>query len=177
MVLLGSLTGYVIVSVILFLAMRAKCKKSAVLRAPKRKWVFYLLSFTWGLPMVTVGAAAALVLRLKGYKPKKYGWAWCFELPDIRWGISLGLFIITPPGHENVHMHEHGHCIQNIYFGFFMPLVVSLPSVMRFWYRKAKEKRGQKCRVDYDGVWFERSASESGKTFFCKLSDSKTGKM
>lgn len=170
MILLGSVSGYIVLAVILYFALRAKCKKSAIFKAPKRKRIFYLLSFTWGLPTVIAGAAVALVLRLKGYKPKKYGWVWCFEIPNINWGLSLGLFIITPPGYESVHMHEHGHCIQNARFGFFMPLIVSLPSVMRFWYRAFRKKRGKACTADYDAIWFEQSATKSGEALIRGLS-------
>ena len=67
-------------------------------------------------------------------------------------------------------MHEHGHGIQNIYLGFFMPLVVSLPSAVRFWFREIREKKfRKKLKKEYDSIWFERSASISGKKFMSSL--------
>ena len=173
MELLWVIAGYLFVSLTLYVALRARCRKNPVFRMPRRKWVFYLLSFTWGLPMVLFGALVALFLLLFGHRPVKCGWEWCFEIPKIDWGTELGLFFIAPPGHERIKMHEHGHGIQNIYLGIFAPLVVSVPSFMRFWFRRLRERRGKPCRTDYDSVWFEQSASESGKAFFDQLKDGK----
>ena len=145
--------GYIITSVILYFILRAKCKKNAVFR------------LTWGLPSVFVGAVIALFVRLTGHRAKPYGWEWCFEIPNIGWGLELGLFFIAPSEYEITHMHEHGHGIQNIYLGIFNPLVVFLPSVMRFWYRKIREKIGRPCKTYYDNIWFEHSATVSGKEF------------
>jgi len=171
MKLLWFVTGYFVISLMLYIVCRAKCKKNAVFRMPKNKWVFYILSFTWGLPTVVIGAIIALFVRLAGHKPKRYGWEWCFEIPNLGWGLELGLFFIAPTGHESVHMHEHGHGIQNIYLGIFDPLVVSVPSVVRFWYREIREKFGKPCKTKYDDAWFEKSATESGKAFIKRLKD------
>jgi hypothetical protein len=38
-----------------------------------KKFLFYLLSFTWGLPMTLVGCVVSFILLSLGYKPKKYG--------------------------------------------------------------------------------------------------------
>ena len=169
MVLLWIIAGYTVAAALLYVAMRAKCKRNAVFRMPKNKWAFYVLSMTWGLPMVIVGAFAAIFLRLKGYKPTKYGLIWCFEIPNIDWGVWLGMFIIVPEGNESVKRHEHGHGIQNIYLGFFEPVVVALPSAIRFWYREIREKNGKPSKAAYDDVWFEKSATDSGGTFIERL--------
>ena len=40
------------------------------------KVIFWLLTVTWGLPMTLVGAAAALILRIKAYVPTRFGPCW-----------------------------------------------------------------------------------------------------
>ena len=158
--------AYVILSAVLYFAMRIKCRKNAVFTAPKSKFAFYFLSLTWGAPKTITGALAALALRLTGHRTVKYGPAWCFELPGIDWGLELGLFFIAPEGgDERIKAHELGHGIQNIYFGIFTPLVVSLPSAIRFRYRRIRKRKGRPCKSGYDEIWFERSATESGMEY------------
>lgn len=169
------IVGYVVISVILYFVMAVKCKRNPVFKAPRSPTVFYALSFTWGLPSILIGSVVAAVLFIAGNKSKKYGWEWYFELPNINWGLELGIFFIAPKGkgrYEGLKMHEHGHGIQNIYLGIFNPLVVSLPSALRFWYRKFREAIGKPCETEYDNVWFEGSASMSGHALMCRLRDS-----
>ena len=171
MIVLILFAGYVIVSAVLYLILREKCRKSTVFRMPKSRRMFYLLSLTWGLPTTALGAVIALGLRLTGHKPQRYGWGWCFELPGIRWGLELGLFFIAPAGYEVTHMHEVGHAIQNIYLGPFNLPVVFIPSAARFWYREFRRVIGRPCGNDYDGIWFEGSATACGKEFIRRLTD------
>ena len=158
---------YFIVSALLYILMNVKCKKNPVFLMPKDKQLFYVLSFTWGFPAVFSGAIAALFIRVFGYKSTRYGWIWRFEIPNIDWGTSFGLFFVAPKGNEQISMHEHGHAIQNIYLGPFYPAVVWLPSVVRFWFRKIRLKNGKKPKKNYADIWFENSSDESG-TFFMK---------
>ena len=145
-----------------------KFRKKQFFLPPKNSALFYILSFTWGLPAVLFGAFAALFIRMIGYRPKKYGWGWCFEIPGINWGLNLGLFFIAPPDNERIRMHEHGHSIQNMYLGPFFPFAVSFPSVIRFWYRKILAKRKKQIR-EYDSAWFEKSATASGYALISRL--------
>lgn len=159
--------GYFAVSAFLYLVCREKCKKDAVFRMPKSKALFYILSFVWAFPSTLVGFVVALFVWLNGYIPKKYGRVLCFEIPEIDFGVEFGLFIIVPTKtREETKQHEHGHAIQNIYLGVFALPVVSIPSAIRYWYRKVREKHGKPCQTDYDAIWFEKSATESGKCFF-----------
>lgn len=162
--------SYCLISVALYFAMREKCKINPVFKAPKCRATYYILSFTWGLPMVLFGCLVALVLVVTGHKPKKYGWDWCFEFKGLGWGLELGIFFIAPAEEcEHLKEHEHGHGIQNIYLGFFTPFVVSIPSAVRFWVREIKYNMGKKNLPPYDSVWFEGSASASGKALMERL--------
>ena len=126
-------------------------------KCPKKVW-FYILSFTWGLPTVLFGNLVALALLITGHKPKKYGYEWYFEL-NVNFGLELGIFFIVPKdSSEQLKQHEHGHGIQNVYFGVFNIGTTLLPSAFRYWYRKFVP-----CDSKYDDAWFEGSATASGK--------------
>ncbi len=154
--------GYLAISAVLYALMRAKCRRDPVFRAPRRRWAFYALSLSWGLPAVLIGAVGALFVRLRGHRTVRHGWFRGFSLPGIDWGLSLGLFFIAPEGSDRLRAHEIGHAIQNVYLGVFMPAVVLISSFVRFHFRRLKEKRGKPSKTEYDAVWFEGSATASG---------------
>ena len=135
----------------------------------KQRWLYYLLQFTWGLPMNLIGSIVALVLVCFRKRAKRYGWNYCFELP-VNFGLELGIFFIAPiNGSKHTKDHEHGHAIQNIYFGPFCVGMVSIPSAVRFWIREIQYKLGRPPKTDYDEVWFEGQATESGEKFINNL--------
>ena len=135
----------------------------------KNKYLFYLLSFTWGLPMTLIGCVAAIFLLAVGYKPYKYGYCYCFEVGEGWGGVNLGvIFIVSKDSSEHTKAHEHGHGIQNCWFGFLMPFIVGIPSVIRYWYMEWLVNSGRKKYSElpeYDSVWYEGSASELGHQF------------
>lgn len=162
MLLLWIILGYTAASAALFVALWARCKKNPVFREPAHEATFYILSCTWGMPLTLFGAIVALVMRLKGHKPTRFGYGWSIEIPGIDWGLEMGLFFISPVEYKSVRIHEYGHGIQNVYLGPFMLPVVTLPSVIRFWYRKLRKAIGRPCKTGYNDIWFENSATETG---------------
>ena len=137
------------------------------------KKLFYFLSFTWGLPMTIIGLIVGLVLIIAGFKPKKYGYCLHFEIGDNWGGLEFGIVFLTnktPPEHTK--MHEHGHSIQNCYWGFLMPFVVCIPSMIRYWYRELKYRRkGLTPPTEYDSIWFEGDATKRGTEFIKSLGE------
>lgn len=134
-----------------------------VLIAPKKRWLYYVLQFTWGLPMNVIGFICAAALSL--YKhPRMEKWHLVFELP-VDFGLNLGLIVIVPkePARHIIN-HEIGHAIQNIYFGPFTIAVVAIPSVVRYWMRRWQRSRGLEL-TPYDAIWFEGQATISGYCF------------
>lgn len=132
----------------------------------KEKKIFYILSFTWGIIMTLIGLCAALYLLARGYKATKYGYCWCF-IKGMSWGgVSLGFIIIKSVNACNsTKNHEHGHAVQNCYFG---PLhcIFSLMSAIRYHYRNYVVKTGKKKSydlTDYDAFWFEDQATKVGE--------------
>lgn len=133
------------------------------------KRLFYLLSFTWGLPMTLIGCVVAIVLLATRHKPKKWGYCYYFEIGDNWGGLELGPFFLTGKiSSDHTKNHEHGHGFQNCFFGFLMPMIVSIPSAARYWYREWLVRSGRKKYSelpDYDAVWFEGSATKIGTEF------------
>lgn len=128
------------------------------------KFEFYLLSFTWGLPLTIVGCVVALFLMLAGLKPKRWGYCWYFEIGEKWGGLELGVVFITNK-HPSKHLrnHEYGHGIQNCYYGFLMPFLVCIPSAIRYWHREYIQYKNPKKELPpYDSIWFERQATSLG---------------
>ena len=137
-----------------------------------KKPLFYILSFTWGLPLTLVGLIVAAVLLICGYKPKKHGYCFYFEVGDNWSGLELGVIFLTRKN-PSTHLknHELGHGIQNCYYGLFMPFIVCIPSAIRYWYRKIRyERKGLEPPTRYSDIWFEGQADKWGNKLFENLS-------
>ena len=132
----------------------------------KNKVAFYALSFTWGIIMSLVGCLVALVLLIAGYKPKKWGYCWYFEVGENWGGLELGIFFITNKNaSKSIKNHEHGHALQNCKYGPFM-VVISIMSATRYWYRELKyHRKGLTPPTAYDDAWYEGDATKSGTEF------------
>lgn len=134
----------------------------------KNKFLFYFLSFTWGILMTSIGLLVALALLISGKKPKRHGLCWYFVVGKNWGGLNLGIiFLIDSREIKSSMDHEFGHAIQNCYFGILMPFVVAIPSAVRYNYLNIKYYRKNiECPVDYHSIWFEKSASELGSRWF-----------
>jgi len=132
---------------------------------------FYILSFTWGIIMTLVGLVVAGVLLLAGKRPTKHGWCYRFEVGEGWGGLELGIIFITDKtADEETKNHEFGHAIQNCYFGPFMPVLVCIPSAIRYWYRELKYyAKDLTPPTEYDDIWFEGQATELGTKYIEKI--------
>ncbi len=135
------------------------------------KRTFYFLSFTWGIPMTLFGLLVALVLLCCGKKPKRCGWCWYFEIGEGWGGIELGaFFLVSKTATDHTRYHEHGHAIQNCYWGLLMPFVIGIPSMIRYWYRELRyHRKGKYPPTDYDSIWFERQATLLGAEYVLRI--------
>lgn len=131
-----------------------------------KRFLFYFLNLTWGLPLNIVGFMVALVLLCGGKKPKRWGDCFYFEVGEGWGGLELGIIFLTQKN-PSIHTrnHEHGHAIQNCFLGVFMPFVVNIPSAIRYWYRRIREKKGLVNKTDYDAVWYEHTATMLGTKY------------
>ena len=131
-----------------------------------KKSLFYLLSFTWGLPMTLIGIIVGFILIIAGKKFEKWGACWHFKVGKDWGGVNLGLVFLTDETtNRHIKNHEHGHAIQNCYFGLFMPFIVCIPSVVRYWYMTYRDYIGKPCETDYDDIWFEGQATRLGDIY------------
>lgn len=126
---------------------------------------YYTLSLTWGLPLTILGLLAASALIVLGYKPKRFGFAWCFEVGKGWGGLNLGIIIFCGKGSSNtLKAHEYGHSIQNTKYGAAM-VFLTLASAARYWYYTVMEDWLGKKLPPYESWWFERDATALGTQF------------
>lgn len=127
---------------------------------------FYLRSFTWGLPVNLGGAVAALGLLATGHRPERFGNCIRFSVGENWGGVSMGIFMITcRKATQRLMEHEHGHSIQNCFYGPLMPLI-NLQSSSRYLYRRMVKKiQPHKKLLPYDSAWFEGEATALGKEY------------
>lgn len=125
------------------------------------KWLIWLLSLTWGLPMTLIGAAAALFLYWRAYVPTRIGPCWMFVVGEGWGGVNLGPVVLVSKTVKNYTIyHEIGHCLQNCVWGPLFPFVIAIPSAIRYWYREWKTPTTR-----YDDIWFEGQATRWGVEF------------
>lgn len=132
---------------------------SLTLSAPRRKFVYYLASFTWGLPLTLAGICIAAIERLRGRVITRFEHAIWIHRPGNA-GFSLGCFLFAPDDCSDcILAHEYGHSIQNVWYGPFALICVAIPSVLRYWYRVICPAR---IATRYNDIWFESQATNTG---------------
>lgn len=128
-----------------------------------KRWQFYLLSFTWGLPMSIIGLLVCGALMCLGHKPKRYGHAFYIPIGKTWGGLNLGwFFLVDSNEHEHNLQHELGHAYQNACkLGWIFPLY-GIKSAARYWYARLIKP------IDYYSWWFESEANDIGKEVMTK---------
>lgn len=137
------------------------------------KRTFYILSWTWGLPMSFIGLLVVGSILLYGlimkkpYRLKRHGWSFYLNVGKNWGGVELGMFFLTDSKNSvSTKWHEFGHAIQNCKWGILMPFVICIPSAIRYWYRELKyNRKGLPCPTKYDDIWFEARASSLGRKY------------
>lgn len=138
----------------------------------RRKVLFYLLSYTWGIITTVIGwlmfGFAKLFLRKSISYSGKFFTSF-FNALGYSWGgVSMGqcfFFSVNYTDEYEIHLkcHELGHSYQSAVLGPFALLFVSLPSVIRYWQQNIATKKNKPTKP-YDLAWWEGSASEIGET-------------
>ena len=99
-----------------------------------KKFFYWFLSLTWGLPMTLIGLLVALALLITGHKPHKFGYTFYFKVGKSWGGLGLGaIFLTDSTPSEHTLCHEHGHGFQNCVLGIFYPFIIGIPSAVRYW--------------------------------------------
>lgn len=131
-----------------------------------RRIMFYIISWTWGIIPSLIGSIIILCLlpfkRVRVYHGRLYG------IIGKNWGgLEFGCFFIvckTAQHSDHLRCHECGHGLQNCLWGPLFPLVITIPSAIRYWYHRWALSKG-KTVPDYDSIWFEGQATEWGKKY------------
>ena len=130
-----------------------------------KTFLYWLIQLTWGLPLTFVGGLISLVLIGMGNKPRKFGYSIYFEVGQNWGGVNFGgFFFVQKNASHHLKSHEYGHSFQNMVLGFFMPFLVSIPSSLRYHYRKYKRKKGHSLQP-YDQFWCEGWATRLGEKY------------
>lgn len=142
--------------------------------------LFYLIQWTWGMPVNIIGGIAYLVCtKVLKYRHQKFGYANIVYMPWNAGGLSLGLFIFMKdrgeepnPWSYNTRIHEYGHTWQCLLLGPLYFIVVAIPSVV--WCNCFAGYR-EKNKVSYYWLYCESWANAWGQRA-TKLKMVNTGK-
>ena len=127
-----------------------------------RRILFIFLQCTWGLPQTLIGLGFFLANR---HRPHKM-YRGCI---DTQWnhggGLSLGLFIFTPPEDRKysqpIRVHEYGHAVQSMILGpwmFFVGVISVTWANLPYFIRLRKERK-----IPYTACFVESWASKWGE--------------
>jgi hypothetical protein len=100
-----------------------------------KKFLFYLIQFTWALPQNLVGCVAYLILSRK-HKHERFHNSFVTYISKKNFGgVSIGIFIFINPDRQpdwlhDTRIHEYGHTIQSLFLGPVWPFVIAIPSVV-----------------------------------------------
>ena len=119
----------------------------------------------WQLPQIIIGLIMLLIFRNKTTYTNPYNHITVWNINSGRtFGsacFSTGPIIVTCDGaSEDTRKHETGHSLSSIKLGWFYHIIISIPSICFFWYRKIKKKD-----MDwYYSCWTEEAAERNGMT-------------
>jgi MFS family permease len=103
-----------------------------------KKAIYYILHWTWALPINIVAGIVCLVCMCFKCPVRKYRNAVEIIVPWNFGGLEIGMFFIRGKDCESVAPHEYGHTIQTLWWGLLGLLVISGPSAARYWIREQK---------------------------------------
>ena len=148
---------------------KAPDKKDKNFKNSLLDFLFYLVQWTWGLPVNIVGGIAFLICtKIKKHRYQRFGYSYIVYLPWKSGGLSLGLFIFMKDQHKskkwtyNTRIHEYGHTWQCLLLGPLYYIIIAIPSAV--WcncfagYRKNKN-------VSYYKLYCESWANAWGQKF------------
>lgn len=124
--------------------------------------LFIFWQCTWGIGQTLIGLGFFLANL---HRPHK----WYRGCIDTQWnhggGLSLGLFIFTPPEErrhsQEIRVHEYGHAIQSLLLGplmFFVGVISVSWANMPYFRRMRREKK-----IPYTACFVEAWASRWGE--------------
>ena len=112
-----------------------------------KKFMYYLIQWTWGLPLNLIGAIVCLVCLCCKCQINKYRNGVEIIVPQNFGGVEFGMFFVRGKDCAGVAPHEYGHGIQNLWWGPLFPFVITIPSATRYWIRQFKTPKARRTFV------------------------------
>lgn len=129
-------------------------------------WLNILL-VVWQLPQILIGLVMLAIFHNKTTYTNPYSniTVWNINAHHAFGNacFSLGPIIVTCSDRveEDTPKHETGHSLSSVRTGWFYFLIISIPSIFFFWYRRIKKKD---MNWYYSKCWTERIAERNGMT-------------
>lgn len=130
--------------------------------------LYWIISFTWGLPMTLIGCFAALIMIITGHKPQRFYYNIYFEFGEGWGGVDFGPFTIVCKDKSLATIqHEHGHGLQNLWWGPIM-IIWGAWSAIRYWREEIVRRTGGDASKlpPYEAYWLESQATKLGQKYF-----------
>lgn len=148
---------------------KAPDKVKKTWKSQLKRFLFYFVQWTWGLPVNLVGGIAFLICtKILHRRYQRFGYAFITYLPWNQGGLSMGLFIFMKDNHPkkkwtyNTRIHEYGHTWQCLLLGPLYYLVIAIPSAV--WCNFFEGYR-RKNNVSYYKLYCEGWANAWGQKF------------
>lgn len=128
--------------------------------------ILNILLGIWQLPQILVGLVMLALFRNKTSYTNPHNHITVWNINCHRaFGtacFSTGPFIITCDDYvdDEILRHESGHSLSSIRTGWFYHIIISIPSLYFFWYRRVKNKDMNW----YYSCWTENAAERNGMT-------------
>ena len=131
----------------------------------------WFIRLTWGIVDTLVGFLCFLVLIWLKPEIHMIANTIVVQIPYKQgrsgWGFASGLFIFSNHPRiwvkDSFFQHEFGHSWpQLLLMGPLHPFLVSIPSMIRFWYRNVTKN----FLRPYDAAWFEGTATRWGAKWY-----------
>ncbi len=135
-----------------------------------KKFLFYLVDWTWALPINLIGFIAYIIFAvIKGCKHERFFNATVTYVPGDWGGISFGTFIFMNPDRpddwlRDTKIHEYGHTWQALLLGPIWFLVIAIPSFIWCNFKPCINYR-KNNNVSYYSLYCEAWANAWGQKF------------
>lgn len=125
-----------------------------------KKFLFYLIQWTWGIIQNVLGLFLFLCLC---HRKKRVFHGAVITTWKLGSSLSLGMFIFTARPYDlKLVQHEYGHTVQSLILGPLWLFVIGLPSLI--WcgcFEGYRKKKG----IDYYSFYTEKWANILGRKF------------
>ncbi|NLL55631.1 MAG: hypothetical protein GX242_00245 [Clostridiales bacterium] len=130
-----------------------------------KKFLHYLIQFTWGLPQNLAGFI--LTRKYKNYATEKFFNSHIYYHQGEWGGISLGMFIIINGNRDDywastTKVHEYGHTLQSLILGPLYLFIIGIPSFIWCNAKKFVKMRKDK-NISYFDFYPEKRANYLGQ--------------